>query len=236
MNLSRRTPQKSKAFTILEIMIAIFIFSLILTAIYSMWWAILKGSILGIETAASVQRSRVAIRALEDAFLTSAMYTGNIKHYAFLANTSGEMAEVSMVSRLPASFPGVGKYGDQVVRRVVFKVEKSPDGNVLRMAQAPLLQDLDRTPPYTLTLAKDVTLFKLSFYDLAQEEWLEEWTDTNQMPRMVKIQLGMGTTPNSRDPQDQVTRLVSIPAVAAPGHVQGAGPSMEQGALVPPPP
>lgn len=228
MKLGPRSELRSKAFTILEIMIAIFIFSLILTAIYSIWWAILKGSILGLETAASVQRSRVAVRALEDAFLTSAMYKGNIKYYYFLADTAGEMAEVSMASRLPDSFPGVGRYGDQVVRRVSFKVERTPNGNVLRMAQVPILQDVDQNPPYTLTLAKDVTLFKLSFYDLMQGQWLDEWTDTNQMPRMVKIQLGMGKMPNSNEPQDSVTRLISIPAAAASGHLQGAGPPMPQ--------
>src|SRR5437879_5943157 len=53
------------AFTLLEIMIAIAIFGMVLTAIYSTWLAILRGKKAGETAAAEVQRSRIAIRALE---------------------------------------------------------------------------------------------------------------------------------------------------------------------------
>jgi hypothetical protein len=52
--------------TIVEIMLAIGIF---MTAIYSIWIAILKGS-RG-RAAAEVQRSRITMQMLEDAFLTT---------------------------------------------------------------------------------------------------------------------------------------------------------------------
>ena len=52
--------QKSRkqAFTILEIMIALFIFAMVLTAIYSIWHGIIKGTASGLKAAAEVQRSR----------------------------------------------------------------------------------------------------------------------------------------------------------------------------------
>jgi len=215
--------QGRTGFTLLEVMISILLFSLVLTAIYSIWISLLKGEQVGMESAARVQRSRIAIRALEDAFVTSQMYVANITNYFFYADTSGDMAAVSMVSRLPEGFPGVGRYGDAVVRRVSFAVESSPGGNELVMTQAPMLQDTSQEEPYRLVLARDVTLFLMEFYDEETGEWLEEWASTNQIPRVVKIALGMGrSSNNSGDPLDFATRVVSIPSYAVQGDIQGA--------------
>jgi prepilin-type N-terminal cleavage/methylation domain-containing protein len=222
-NRMRRLTRRA-AFTILEIMLAIMIFSLVLTAIYAIWIGIIKGSILAQETAANVQRSRVSLRALEDAFTTSLMFASDYRNYAFIADTSGQMAKVSLVSRLPGSFPGVGRYG-AIVRRVHFFVEPSPGGGqALVMEQAPFLQDWEQTPPYRLTLARNVTEFELKFYDLQLAEWLDEWTSTNQIPKMVKITLGLATGKDGRGLPDVVTRLVSVPTVAVAGDIQGDGP------------
>ena len=210
------------AFTILEIMMAIFIFALVLTAIYSTWLAILKGSKIGLEAAADVQRSRIAMHALEDSLLTSQMYVANIDKYAFVADQEG----MSLVSRLPASFPGVGRYGDQIVRRVSFFLQDGGDGlKELVMTQAPMLMDLENSDvqPYTIVLAKNVSAFDLKFYDLRQQDWLDEWTDTNQMPRLVQITLGLGKMGNSSRPQDVVTRIVAVPSMAVTPDLQGFG-------------
>lgn len=210
-------------FTLLELMLSIAIFSMVLTAIYAIWHFIVRGTMVGIEAAAEIQRSRMAMRALEDAFTTSVMFTANIKNYAFLADTSGDMASVSLVSRLPASFPGVGRYGDQIVRRVVFEVHAGRNGDELVMAQAPMMQDTEQVEPYSLVLARDVNRFQLEFWDLQKAEWLDEWSDTNQMPRMVKISLGLGRSGSGSGSQDLNVRLVSIPSAAVPGDIQGAG-------------
>ena len=59
-------PSLRSAFTLVEIMVAIGIFSLVLAAIYSSWTAILRASKTGLEAAASAQRARITIRVLED--------------------------------------------------------------------------------------------------------------------------------------------------------------------------
>ena len=177
--------------------------------------------------AAAVQRSRIAVRTIEDALLTTEMFLGAIQHYHFDADTSGDMAAISMVSRLPASFPGVGRYGDQVVRRVSFYVSNSPaGGNELVMTQMPMLLDTSSGyEAYSLTLARDVTMFRLDFYNLQKNEWQDEWKDTNQLPRLVQVALGLGKHKgHSSEPQDVVTRLVSLPSVAVGGDIQGQGP------------
>ena len=56
---------RSAGFTILEVMMAIFIFALVLTAIYTTWLSILRGTKVSLDAAAAVQRSRIAMHALE---------------------------------------------------------------------------------------------------------------------------------------------------------------------------
>ena len=215
------------AFTILELMLAIGIFALILTAIYTTWIAILKGSQAGLKAAAEVQRSRIAIRTLEDAFTSSEYFPANMKYYYFFADTSGDMATVSIAARLPEQFLGVGRYGDQVVRRVSFYTEPGKDGmNNLIMTQAPIMAVTNTGyEAYTVTLAKDVTLFQLAFFDAVKGEWLDEWKYTNQLPKMVQVALGLGKLGgNANQPYDLVYSLIALPSV-------GVGPDLQRGII-----
>jgi prepilin-type N-terminal cleavage/methylation domain-containing protein len=224
-------PKYQRAFTIIEVMIAIFIFGLVLTAIYSTWFGILKGTKSGTNAAAAVQRSRIAMRALEDAFLTMTMFNDNLKHYWFITEANGDFSGVSFVARLPADFPGVGRYGDQIVRRVSFSTQPSSEGNYdLVMSQAPMLMNTNTgvTEAYSLVLAKDVSLFMLEYYDLQKGEWYTDWVNTNTLPKLIRITLGQGKSKNSTyAPQDIVTRIVAAGAQPVIG-VQ-TGPALNQG-------
>jgi len=204
-------------FTIIEVMLSIFIFAMVLTAIYSTWIQILRGTKVGLTVAAQVQRSRVAIRTVEEALTTAQIFADNMRYYSFEGSSKGDFAELSMVSRLPASFLGVGRYGagDLVVRRLTFSVEGGPDGkNELVMRQAPILMETNdaTADAYKLVLAKDVTEFTCEFWDRQKRDWVEDWIYTNDLPRMVRMTLGLGETRNSSKPHDVVMRIVNIPS------------------------
>lgn len=219
-------------FTILELMLSIGIFALILTAVYSIWVAILKGTRAGQKAAAEVQRARVALRTLEDAFNSTEFFQANMKYYYFYADTSGDFASVSLVARLPDGFLGSEQYQQlqQKVRRVTFEVTSGKDGtHDLMLTQAPiLLPDTSANSayaPYTTTLAKDVTFFQLLFFDPLKAEWLQEWTKTNQLPKIVQIALGLGRSANnSGKPSELVYSLVSLPSDTILGAWQGGLP------------
>jgi hypothetical protein len=208
-------------------MLAMAIFAMVLTAIYACWMAILKGSRAGLHAAEEVQRARIALRTLEDAFLTTEMFMSNIKYYLFEADTSGDMAAIRLTARLPDDFLGVrqSKLMDQKVRRVSFYTRPAENGmHELIMEQAPLLLDTNGTVAlYSITLARDVSFFGLSFYDALKNEWLDEWTKTNQLPRLVKIGLGLGKAKGSGAPNELVYSLVALPS-------GGVGPDVQAGA------
>jgi type II secretory pathway pseudopilin PulG len=215
------------AFTIIEIMIALFMFAMVLTAIYSTWISILRGTKAGLAAAAEVQRSRVAVRTIEEALTTAQLFNENVRYYYFDGITDGDHARLSMTSRLPATFPGIGRYGggDLVVRRVSFEVDTSPDGrNELLLTQSPVMAtNIAEAKPYTMVLAKDVTQFTCEFWhQTLTKDWVDEWLYTNQLPHLVRVTLGLGKMKSSSDPRDLSMRIVALPAQAVAG-VQGRG-------------
>jgi prepilin-type N-terminal cleavage/methylation domain-containing protein len=223
------------AFTIVELMIALTILSLVIVAIYSSWTAILRGAKVALDAAAEVQRTRMAVRALEDSLLTAQVFAANSAHYSFIADTSETFAFLSMVSHLPPTFPGSGMFGNQVIRRVTFSVEAGQHSpNELIMTQMPILLSKEDMEPYSITLARNITEFTIEFWDPRNQEWLPELTNTNEMPRMVRVVLGLGNSANRTT--EIVSRVVAIPSMVVPREVQvPVGAPLQGGQGKPPP-
>lgn len=222
------------AFTLLEIMLAIAIFAGVLLAIYSTWTAVLRSSRVGLKAAAEGQRTRMALRALQEAIGSAELFAANIQHYAFIADTSQDFAGVSFVARLPASFPGSGLFGDQAVRRVSFTVERGPDSrNQLILRQSPLLEPAEaNVRPYSIVLAPNVRMFQMEFLDTNTFEWLPEWTLTNQLPKMIKVAINFGEGQGPVHKEDVNLRTIALSSVAIPRELQI--PAMRRGVAIPP--
>ncbi len=233
MNLRARSYRQ--AFTILEIMIALFIFALVLSAIYSIWHGIIKGTASGLKAAAEVQRSRVAMRCLEQAFLTARVFNDNIKYYWFITDSSGDRSAVSMTCRLPSDFLGMGFIDPNLrMRRVTFFTRPGPDGDELVLSHTPLLIETNSPggEPYSIVLARDVSRFELEYKDPRKGEWITDWTYTNMLPVQVRVTLGLGKVGSrfSGQSADLMQKTIAVPAQNIMG-LQG-GPPM--GAVPPP--
>ena len=164
------------------------------------------------------------MRALSDALTTAQMFNANMPpqtpaaYYAFIADMEGDYGSLSFVAHLPATFPGVGRFGDNVVRRVTFVVKSGKDGNELWVEQAPMMHAMEEDfEPYSLMLAKDVTMFGFEFWGVNPKtgkwEWLEEWKSTNSLPALVHVGMGLGKNKHG-DSSDVVHRYVALPATA----------------------
>ena len=221
--LLERSPAKSRtrsvpsnvAFTLVEILIAIGILSLVLAAIYSSWTAILRASKVGLQAAAAVQRSRMAVRTIEDSLICMQSFGANLDYYGVVAE-SGSEGSLSYVARLPKAFPRSGKFGGLDVRRVTFSIEASQDGaKQLVLRQNPILMEWDiDEKEHPLVLAKFVNDFKIEFWDQRKAEWMDEWKQTNQMPKLVKFSLKFADNARaSQREMQEITRIVNIPAV-----------------------
>ena len=216
--MNRHTRQQTAAFTLVEILVALGIFMIVVAAIYSSWTAILRASKVGLDAAAQVQRERIAIRTLEEALLTTRSFAADWEHYGFVAENGGE-ASLSFVSRLPKSFPRNGRFGDLDVRRVTFTLEQRQEyGLNLVLRQNPILMDMDTDEKeHPIVLARNVKEFAMEFWDMQKGEWIDEWKQTNQLPKMVKVTLRTGgADPRSLGEQSEITRVVALPTIMVP--------------------
>lgn len=205
------------AFTLLELMVALLVFGLVLTSLYSTWVLVVRGNSAALKIAAEGQRARMTIRALEDALVAAEMFPQNGGLYQFVADTSGAFAAISLAGPMSESFPGSGYFEGERLRRVTFMVTPGAQGNDLVLQQNSILAaetDQDRGV-YSMVLARNVTLFTLEFWDRQRTrgEWIPEWTWTNQLPQLVRVTLGVGqSSQNARMPDQLVSRVVALPS------------------------
>jgi type II secretion system protein J len=210
----------SGGFTLIEILVALAIFGLVVAAIYSGWIAILRASKTGLEAAAQAQRERVAIRTIEEALTASRSFAADLQHYGFVGENGSE-ATLSFVARLQKSFPRSGKFGDFDVRRVTFSVESGRDSQrQLVLRQSPILMEFDQDEiEHPLVLANNVKELLLEFWDTTKGDWMEEWNQTNSLPKMVKVTLRL-SPPNQRYASsrldEEITRIVALPSITVP--------------------
>jgi hypothetical protein len=199
-------------------MVAIAIFSLILTAIFSSWTAILRAARTGRDAAASAQRARITIRVLEDSLGSAQSFAANLPYYSFDA-VNGDQASLSFVSRLSQSFPRSGKFGDMDLRRITFSVEAGPEGGrQLVLRQNPIVMEPDQDEKeHPLVLAKNVKGFEMMFWatDKNPPDWVDEWKEqkTNQLPSLVMVTLRLADNPHSSQVTEEITRIISLPSV-----------------------
>jgi prepilin-type N-terminal cleavage/methylation domain-containing protein len=240
--IPRSAFHNSTAFTLIEVMIAITIFSMVLAAIYSTWNLIWRASRVSQAAAAQVQRQRVAIHTIEDALTCIQSFQASMKYYSFVVND--DPPELAFTARLPDNFPRNGKFGDLNVRQLLFTLEAGPDSERdLVLRQRPILLDLDADEQQRpLVLARFVQTFKVECWDTNQAEWVTEWDNTNSIPPLIRVSLVLGGNNNNfgdAAPTLAVSRVIAAPSQTLPAVVQtgGGGPGgINLPGINPPPP
>src|SRR5208282_2301043 len=181
-----------RAFTLLEIMLAIGIFSLVMVAIYSSWTLILRATKVGREATAQVQRRRIAVQTIENALTCIQSFQASLSYYTFIVQ-NGDEPLLSFTARLPDDFPRNGRFGDFNLRRLTFTVEAGPDSEKdLVLRQNPILMDVDPDEQSNpLVLARNVKNFAVECLD-TNNGWVTEWNDTNSIPPQLRYTLVLG--------------------------------------------
>ena len=226
-----------RGFTLIEVMVAMAILVVVVGAIYSTWTGIVKAAKVGLTAAAAAQRERMAIRVVEDALASAQLFVANPKYYSFVGENGSE-AMLNFTARLPEAFPRSGKFGDFDMRRVQFSVEGGGGRTkqfVLR--QSPILMEMDEDEQsHPVVLAQDVRKFQMEFWDAVKNDWTDEWSQTNQLPKLVRLSLQLnyaGT--RGVDTSPTITRIVALPTAGVPAAAQmPAIPGSASGARLPP--
>jgi type II secretion system protein J len=222
--------KKQGAFTLVEVLLALGIFSILMAALYSSWLLVMRATVVGKNTAAQLQRERVAMHTIEDALTCIQSHQASIDYYLFDIQNGDQSSLLSFTAELPDSFPRSGEFLDNGpdqpamdyhLRRVTFTLQQDPDGQgkELVLRQNPILMDLtpaEQNNP--LVLAKNVTDFLIECWDTNTMEWDTEWEATNMIPPMVRVTVGFGN--QNYGGGQVITREISFPSATMPSQVQ----------------
>jgi len=224
MKLSRH--HRRRGFTLIEIMMALMIFSLVLGAIYTTWILVMRATRVGQDAAGQAQRQRVALRTIEDSLMCIQSFQASQRYYSFNVE-NGDSPMLGFASRVPDIFPRNGKFGDFNLRRLTYTLEAAPEGGKnLVLRQNPILMDQDEDEQkYPLILARNVKTFIVECWDtnkLNGGEWADEWLTTNDIPPMVRVGLVLGgnTANGVSAPDFAVARAFAMPSQMMPAAVQ----------------
>jgi prepilin-type N-terminal cleavage/methylation domain-containing protein len=241
MKPARQPGGGRRAFTLIEMMLAIAIFAGVLAAIYSSWMGIVRGSRTALAAAEEAQRRRIAVQAIEESLACAKMFPASPGYYGFVADTETSLAALSFVARLPASFPQSGRFVDLPMRRVTFSTAPDPEGGaMLELRQVPILfsgfdsemgEDLQ-----PLVVLRGVEVFLLQFWGATSKDWEDKWLTTNQLPRMVRFTIATAPTGGRGQPRNVITRVVALPGGAVSGVISPAPVGPQPGQTNVPPP
>lgn len=214
-------------------MVAIFVFSIVMAAIYSTWAAIMKATQVAHDVAAQAQRQRITLKTIEDSLMGIQSFQASPQYYSFIVE-NGDSPELSFTAQLPEVFPRNGKFlnpdtgRDFTLRRLTFTLQSEQNGTKdLVLRQTPVLMQMDQDEEkYPLVLAKNVRKFSVLCWGTNQQtgdlQWSDEWDDTNSIPTMLRVNLvtGGNVAAGKRAPDVVVTRVFSIPSQTMPAILQ----------------
>jgi len=239
MKLPSSYPRSARAgrrhgFTLVEIMVALMIFSMVIASIYATWALILRATQVGQDAAEQAQRQRVVLRVIGDALMGVQSFQASQQYYWFKLGNSGD-TYLSFVARLPETFPRHNKFvggpggTDANSRRVTFSLAAGQNGERdLILRQNPILMEMDDDEKqYPLVLARNVREFSVEWWgtnDMNEAGWNTEYPDTltNSIPQMLRVHLVLGANmaKGLDAPTFAATKIYTVPSQMMPYQVQ----------------
>lgn len=227
-----------RGFTLVEIMIAIAVFTMVIGAIYAAWMSLMRSTRVAEDVASQAQRQRITLRTIGDALMAVQSFQASPQYYSFVVEGAEQSSVLSFTARVPEVFPRNGKFinpntdRDFNLRRLTFSVEADGNrGNNLVLRQNPVLMDLDEDEQqYPLILARNVRKFVVECWGTNQNNqvgWDTEWLNTNSIPTLVRVNLVLGgnTEAGEAAPDYAVARVLCLPSHTMPTVVQSGPPN-----------
>ncbi len=218
----RFSDKKYHGFTLIELMLAIAIMALVMSITFLTFSTVTKAWRTGQTLSEGLHHGEFVMEQLEMG-LRSAYYSGapvNSK-YGFWMESIGESETISWVKL------GTALVGDDCSfagspHRVIVSMEADEDGRTAvavrswRLADEP--EDFDPEELEPVLLSSKVTSLTCQPMDpnpdIAGEiEWMDEWTETNRLPKAVKITLEIEPVDKDGEPVE-LQKVVEIPVAS----------------------
>jgi type II secretion system protein J len=220
--------QTARAFTLIEVLLAVAIFAIVLVAIHMVFYGAVQ---LRNKTADALQQAlplqqtlTILKRDLENIVLPGGTLFGELQTSTLGTTATNALASLNPVNdsvvgqSSPAFFTASGVLQDDLpwgaVQRVSYYLtaptNNTPGKDLVRSVTRDLLPSVTEQPELQ-HLMTGVQSIAFSYYDGLQ--WREYWdstVETNKLPQGIKVELQMAGTGSDRSPRTPVQLVVPI--------------------------
>jgi type II secretion system protein J len=210
-------PQNRAGFTLLEVLLAVSVLAILVTAVSSTFNAGLNSVRRGSEAAEAFQRERIVMDALMELTQSAVFFTPSASLYAFVATRNLNLGDtISFVTASDAYLPPSEAVAGGM-RRVTISLEQDQYRRTyLAIVNEPALRpndDKSLEPPQAHVISMDVSAFSVRYRDPRDGSWSDKWEEDELPPSAVEYTVAFGER-GGRFPPVIVTRAVDIPVAA----------------------
>ena len=210
----RRTSPGTGGFTLMELLIALTIMSAAMTVVIASFVATMKGWKKGGQLLNELHHGDFVMEQLVSALRSTAFFHTAPEFYGFQMEDQDKGRYpadfISFVTSGTAFIP-VGSPLANGLHRLEMTIDDDEDGNPAVSVRAiPHLTDPKDWEEDPWFVSSEVKGLDVRFYNLDQEDWEDEWKDTNAVPSLVEVTLFMDPLEKGGDPYT-ISRVVEIP-------------------------
>jgi len=205
--------RKRAGFTLVEILAAVAILSLVLVGVYGLWSGSLRGWRRGGEATEVFQRQRVVMETLAQLAQSVVYFSTSPNLYAVVGIKNPGLGDsVSFVTASDAFLPP-SEATDVGMRRVTISLEQDDYRRTyLAIVNQPALgvTDDSKQELQAHVVSMDVSGFFVRYLDPRDGAWYDKWEELNLIPAAMEFTVVFGR-PGDQIPSVTVTRAIDLP-------------------------
>ena len=209
-------------FTLVEVLLAITILSLVVASVYAAWSATLTAWRRGCDASEAFQRERIVMDILTELAQSVVYYGSSPDLYAITGTSNPNWGDtVTFVTASDVALPP-SEAIDAGMRRVTISMEQDDYGRkYLALVNAPAVS-VDQSNTVSVTsatvlqahvLSMDVSGFSVRYLDPRDGNWYDKWEDGSMIPSAMEFTV-VFSQQDAKAPPVVVTRAVDLPIAA----------------------
>ena len=201
----RARRNRSGAFTLIELLLALAIFSLAVAIAGGAFWGVTKAWTRGGELLEQLHYGEFAMEQLVTALRGAAWFPSKPSAFGFWLDGGTASWVTSGTAFLPPDSPL-----RDGLHRLSVGVENAGGGRGLVVRAWPhLSEDDDARDAEPWLVCPEAESFKCEWYDFDMDSWSQDWEETNSLPKLVRVTLTMKKR-KEFDEELELQRLVEL--------------------------
>ena len=201
----RARRNRSGAFTLIELLLALAIFSLAVAIAGGAFWGVTKAWTRGGELLEQLHYGEFAMEQLVTALRGAAWFPSKPSAFGFWLDGGTASWVTSGTAFLPPDSPL-----RDGLHRLSVGVENAGGGRGLVVRAWPhLSEDDDARDAEPWLVCPEAESFKCEWYDFDMDSWSQDWEETNSLPKLVRVTLKMKKR-KEFDEELELQRLVEL--------------------------